>query len=257
MGARHDQTADPVLQQQLLTTRRGTAFFSRKLNQLSDAQLDGPSLLPGWTRRHVVAHVGYNARALARLVQWAATGVQTPMYSSMEARNQEIDYGATLSPLALRNLHDHAAIHLNVEWRDLPETCWSAEVRTAQGRLVPVSETVWMRAREIWLHAIDLDNGAVFSDLPPSVLKRLLGDITGAWAARGEDPALLLRATDGRDPAGEAHTDGNTLDFGDQGAGSPLVVTGTLANLAAWASGRAAGGVSVDGGDAPRPPRWL
>ena len=39
---------------------------------------------PGWSRRHVVAHVGYNARALTRLVEWAKTGIETPMYASAD-----------------------------------------------------------------------------------------------------------------------------------------------------------------------------
>ncbi len=81
----------------LLQARRGTAFFARKLNELTDADLDGDSLLPGWTRRHLTAHIGYNARAIARLVEWAATGVETPMYASPEARDHEINFGATLS----------------------------------------------------------------------------------------------------------------------------------------------------------------
>ena len=68
MAARTDQATDPGLQEELLQARRGTAFFARKLNELTDAELDGDSLLPGWTRRHVTAHVGYNARAIARLV---------------------------------------------------------------------------------------------------------------------------------------------------------------------------------------------
>ncbi|WP_440589840.1 maleylpyruvate isomerase N-terminal domain-containing protein [Pseudarthrobacter phenanthrenivorans] len=53
MVARHDQTTDPVLLDGLLQARRGTAFFARKLNELTDADLDGDSLLPGWSRRHV------------------------------------------------------------------------------------------------------------------------------------------------------------------------------------------------------------
>jgi uncharacterized protein (TIGR03083 family) len=166
MVARTDQTTDPALLQSLLQARRGTAFFARKLNELSDAELDAGTLLPGWTRRHVVAHVGYNARAIARLIEWAATGVETPMYSSPEARNHEIEFGATLSPIALRHLFDHSAVHLNVEWRDLPADAWHHKVKTAQGRTVPAEETAWMRTREVWMHAVDLDNGATFTDIP-------------------------------------------------------------------------------------------
>lgn len=247
MVARHDLTTDPALQAQLLQARRGTAFFARKLNELSDLDLDGASLLPGWTRRHVVAHIGYNARAIARLVEWAHAGVETPMYESVSARNHEIEYGATLSPIALRNLYDHSAVHLNVEWRDLPEDAWRHVVRTIQGREVPASETVWMRIREIWVHAVDLANGAGFQDIPAEVLERLLADITGAWKARGDDKDLVLTVTDA----------GRPLELGDTASDSPEIVSGTLAGIAEWATGRGTSHVSSNRGQVRTAPRWL
>ena len=54
--------------------------------------------LPGWTRRHLVAHVAANAEALGNLVHWAATGIPTPMYSSPEARAAGIDRGLAMTP---------------------------------------------------------------------------------------------------------------------------------------------------------------
>ena len=250
MVARHDQTTDPVLLEGLLQARRGTAFFARKLNELTDAELDGDSLLPGWTRRHVVAHVGYNARAVSRLVEWAATGVETPMYPSVEVRNYEIDFGATLSPIALRNLFDHSAVHLNVEWRDLPADSWHHKVKTVQGRTVPAEETVWMRTREVWVHAVDLDNGATFKDIPAPVLERLLKDITDAWHARGTDKDLVVQV------------DGTALSFGDTTAASPTIVSGPLAAIAQWATGRGTDGTTAqhDGGSVtpvPAAPAWI
>lgn len=83
----------------LRLVREGTDYFSRRLDALTDADFDGPSLLPGWDRRHVVAHVGYNADALTRLVTWAGTGTETPMYASQQARDDEIDAGATMTPM--------------------------------------------------------------------------------------------------------------------------------------------------------------
>ncbi|VXC38331.1 conserved hypothetical protein [Arthrobacter sp. 9AX] len=247
MVARHDQTAAPVLLESLLQARRGTAFFARKLNELSDAELDGGSLLPGWTRRHVVAHVGYNARAVARLIEWAATGVETPMYGSPEARNHEIEFGATLSPIALRHLFDHSAVHLNVEWRDLPADAWHHKVKTAQGRTVPAEETVWMRTREVWLHAVDLDNGAGFNDIPAPVLERLLGDITGAWHTRGTDAGLVLEI------------DGTRLTFGDTSTTNATTIAGPLPAVVQWAAGRGGSGVTASGPGAtvPAPPKWI
>ncbi|MDQ0120836.1 uncharacterized protein (TIGR03083 family) [Pseudarthrobacter defluvii] len=88
------------------------------------------------------------------------------MYPSVEVRNHEIDFGATLSPIALRNLYDHSAVHLNAEWPDLPADSWHYKVQTVQGRVVPAEETVWMRTREVRVHAVDLDNGASFDDIP-------------------------------------------------------------------------------------------
>ncbi|HEY8700702.1 MAG TPA: maleylpyruvate isomerase family mycothiol-dependent enzyme [Arthrobacter sp.] len=233
MVARHDQTTDPGLLQALLQARRGTAFFARKLNELTDADLDAGSLLPGWTRRHIIAHVGYNARALARLIEWAATGIETPMYPSPTARDHEIDFGATLPPIALRHLFDHSAVHLNVEWRDLPAEAWRHKVKTAQGRTVPATETVWMRTREVWIHAVDLDNGATFTDIPEPVLERLLTDITGAWKTRGTDAGLLVKVS-GVDTA-----------FGDASAADPTIITGPLPAITQWATGRGTTGVTA------------
>jgi maleylpyruvate isomerase len=252
MVARHDQTTDPQLLEGLLQARRGTAFFARKLNELSDADLDGDSLLPGWTRRHVTAHIGYNARAIARLIEWAATGVETPMYASTSVRNHEIDFGATLPPIALRHLFDHSAVHLNVEWRDLPAGAWHHKVKTAQGRIVPAEETVWMRTREVWVHAVDLDNGAIFTDIPAPVLSRLLKDITGAWHTRGTDTGLLVKVTD--QPGG--------MTFGDTDAETPTVVSGPLAAITQWATGRGTRGVtatpdSASLAEVPAAPKWI
>ncbi|MBT2533821.1 maleylpyruvate isomerase family mycothiol-dependent enzyme [Arthrobacter sp. ISL-48] len=252
MAARTDQTGDPKLLEQLLQARRGTAFFARKLNELTDADLDGASLLPGWTRRHVAAHIGYNARAIARLIDWAATGVETPMYASPEARNQEIEFGATLSPIALRNLFDHSAVHLNVEWRDLPPDAWHHKVKTAQGRVVPAEETVWMRTREVWVHAVDLDSGATFEDIPAPVLERLLKDITTAWATRGTDAGLLVRVSgqEARQESGDSRADG------------PVAVSGRLAGVVQWATGRGTTGVTATERSAPldeipAAPKWI
>ncbi|MCG2624473.1 maleylpyruvate isomerase family mycothiol-dependent enzyme [Arthrobacter sp. I2-34] len=248
MAARQDLAGDPALLQDLLTVRRGTAFFGRKLNELTDDQLKEPSLLPGWTRAHVVAHVGYNARAIARLMAWANTGVETPMYASPEARNGEIDYGATLPPAALRHLYEHSAIHLNVEWRDTPDAAWSHLVKTAQGRTVPASETVWMRIREVWIHAVDLDNGATFADIPATVLERLLTDITEAWQKRGTDKNLVLKV------AGAP----SITKLGDTAAADPEIITGTLSEITAWAAGRPARGITSSRYEHPESaPRWL
>jgi maleylpyruvate isomerase len=247
--ARTDQVSDPELLKSLLLARRGQSYFSRKLNELSDDELQGASLLPGWNRTHVVAHVGYNARAIARLVEWARTGVETPMYDSNGQRAEEIEYGATLRPDALRNLSAHAAIHLNVEWRDLPEEGWMREVTTIQGRTVPVSETIWMRTREVWLHALDLDNGGRVEDFPADVTDLLLEDLVRVWRRKRspDQPNIVLEPLD----RSEVY---RVRD--DDAAG--IVARGSAAQLVAWGTGRGSRGVLLaDGSMAPAAPPWL
>jgi len=252
--ARHDLAIDPQVLRDLATVRLGTAFFRRALDRVSDEDLDGPSLLPSWDRRHLVAHVGYNARAVARLVDWAATGVETPMYSSPRSRAEEIELGATLNPEALRNLCEHAAIDLDVRWRDLPAERWHARVVTAQGRDVPASETVWMRTREVWLHAVDLGSGARIEEVPRPVLLRLVGDVHQAWDSRDEPP-ISLRPAD-RLP-GEPESIGSP-----RGTAGMVTVTGPLPALAAWATGRLAAerratALSFAGAGPSPAPRWI
>ena len=94
-----------------------------------------------------------------------------------------------------------------------------------------------MRTREVWIHAVDLDNGATFNDIPAPVLERLLKDITGAWHTRGTDEGLVVKVT-GRD-----------LTFGDTTSASPTVVSGPLAAVVEWAAGRGNGGVTATGPD--------
>ena len=118
--------------------------------------------------------------------------------------------------------------------------------------LVMATDTVWMRSREVWMHAVDLANGAAFRDIPVPVLERLLKDITGAWKTRGTDAGLVVKVTD-RD-----------LTCGDTASASPTVVSGPLADVVEWAAGRGRGGVTAAGpgteatnGAVPAAPKWI
>jgi maleylpyruvate isomerase len=236
--------ADLDLSERLLIARHGTAYFAQRLAELSDNDFGGDTLLPGWSRRHVVAHVGYNAAALCRLMDWAVTGVETPMYESVEQRGREISEGATLDPAALRNLFDHTVARLDEKWRHHPASAWSAQVRTAQGRLVPASETAWMRIREVWIHAVDLANGGRFADFPAVVLNSLLADIVGMWRQKNLGNGLVL-AIDGCPPIAV-----------QEDSPTSTTVSGTLAGIARWAAGRGTIGADIEG-DLDVPPRWL
>ncbi len=160
-GARRDAPEAPAAA--LALARLGTAFFARKLNELTDDALYQPSVVAGWSRAQVVCDVAYHARAISRQVEAATAGLTVPSFGDL---TPEVDLGATLPPRALRHLFDHAAIHLNVVWRDLHAAGWQAVGAGETGVLRPLSATPREQAQRLWIRAIHLGNGARLRDLP-------------------------------------------------------------------------------------------
>lgn len=224
----------------------GTALFERALAGRTDEQLDGPTLLEGWTGRHLLAHVAANADALCNLVHWAATREETPMYASPEQRNADIEAGARRPVEDLRTWVSASAATFAERFDALDPEQRQAEVRTAQGRTVPAHEVTWMRSREVMVHAVDLGGEVTFADLPADFLVALVEDIVGKRSKGADGPSLRLTATDA------------DLTVDVAGTGSPAELTGRLADVAAYLAGRAGAEVStVDGEPAPGLPKWL
>ncbi len=144
---------------------------------LDEGEFDAPSGLPGWNRRQLVAHVASNAEAIGHLVHWAATGEETPMYASPDVRATGIEQGLSMSAETLETWCKATAQDLDLAMDRLPIRRWQVQVRTAQGRTVPASETPWMRAREVCVHAVDLEAGVAFADLPEDFNNALCADI--------------------------------------------------------------------------------
>ncbi len=228
-------------------TAEGTDLVRRALTAsgATDAGLEAASALPGWTRKHVLAHLAANADAIGNLVQWAATGERTPMYASPEQRNADIAAGALRPAGELVSWFERSAAALDAGFAGLLEEAWRSEVVTAQGRTVPASETPWMRAREVMVHAVDLDAGLSFADLPADFLTALGADIAAKRAASG-GPAVAVEATDA------------LVTWQLPGEGSAVRVTGPIAQVVAYLAGRPHVDVTAaDGSPAPILPPWL
>lgn len=155
-GARYDAPNAPA--DDLLLARRGTAYFARKLNELSDSELDTRD------RRRIIATVSYDARALAVMMAGARTG-HWPEEPRFETSAKEIALCANLPARALRHLFHHTEVHLNVEWRDLPEAAWDCAMPIGG---TPRS-TPALRAKTVWFAALDLGNGGRLNDLPAAM----------------------------------------------------------------------------------------
>jgi maleylpyruvate isomerase len=114
-------------------------------------------------------------------------------------------------------------------------------VRSALGRAIPAAEIPWMRVREVWLHAVDLDADARLADLPAGVI-----DDVSAWlSARDGCPAVRLEPAD-RDRRWQL------------GAGEGTVARSTAAGLPGWLTGQTRDvQITTRHGTLPAIPRWL
>jgi maleylpyruvate isomerase len=166
-----------TLEQSLAWSAEGTELCRKAIASLDEAAYEAPTLLAGWSRRHLVAHLAANAEAVGRLVSWARTGRENRMYSSPGQRAADIEAGAKLSGRELTAWFDRSAGELSAAMAALPASAWEAGVITAQGRTVPASEIPWLRSREVMVHAVDLEVGLTFPDLPEAFLVALSADI--------------------------------------------------------------------------------
>jgi len=224
----------------------GTRLLLAGLSRLDDHALDGPTLLPGWSRRYLLSHLANNAGALRNLLHWARTGEERRMYASSEQRAADIEAGATAAPAGLRSLVGSSAADLWSDLEEMPAQAWSAQVITAQGLTRSASEIPWMRTREVFIHAVDLAAGISFTDLPAPFLAALLDDITARRSVVGTSPSLSLTASD----------TGATWEV--KGATDPVSVTVSLAALTGWLSGRPVPGLTDTAGNpVPDLPAWL
>ncbi len=225
--------------------RGGEVFFLDRLDSLSDEALRDPSGLPGWSRAHVVSHFSRNARALINLLDWARTGVPTPMYPSVEARAEGIEEGSHQSASELRAEAVAASKNLQEQVAAMPADAWDGEIKTALGRTTTGAEVPWMRVRESWVHALDLDAGASVEELPEPVVVALLDEVTLTIGSRDDCPGYRLFATDSS----------REWAFG---ADDAVELRGTQATLLGWLIGRTHGeGVDCAADAPPEAPRWL
>jgi maleylpyruvate isomerase len=137
--------------------------------------LAAPSLLPGWSRVHVVAHLAGNAQGHLRMLRGALEGIQADQYAGGAAgRAADIEDLASTPAAAVAAVHGTAA-ELDAVWRQMSD--WSVPVRPLDRDPRPASRLVWARWREIEVHAVDLAAGYVPADWPPAFVDRLLDEL--------------------------------------------------------------------------------
>ncbi len=133
-----------------------------------EPDLRAPSLLPGWTRAHVLAHLARGADAMRNLLAGARAGQQRPAYASLEAREAAIEAGAAQAPKQLMTDLADSAMALRTVIRQLPDQAWSFRLKIEPAEPFPAAGLVTRRLVEVELHHCDLGIGYDAASWPPS-----------------------------------------------------------------------------------------
>ena len=226
--------------------------------RFDDAAVREPSLLPGWSRGHVLNHLARNADALVRLLTWAATGVPNPMYPSDEARDAEIEQGAGRSAAELFADLRASSEHFAVQASRLTPEQWSHPIEGRRGGPQPASGLPWWRLEEVLVHHVDLGVSYSPAHWPEYFTEPELASVTARFSNpvfTAESPAFRIEAED-LDGDGEGDVVyGVRTTPADETA---PIVRGPSAALVAWLIGRSGGdGLNVEPhGPLPQPPTW-
>ena len=214
----------------------------RTVDDLPDDGYAAPSLLPGWSRAHVVAHLALNAEGLTTALRGITEGEPTPVYASSDARDADIGELAGADPATLRARLLGATKELMDAITAVPPDAWGTRLeRTPGGRSFPAASVVGMREREVEVHHADLGRDYSRADWSAEFCLRLIDAMTRreAWSqpftARAVDLGRSWRCGDGTGPT----------------------VSGGAADLGWWLAGRGDGdGLTSDDGVLPRIEAW-
>lgn len=224
-----------------MATRQLTAA----IDGLPDTAARGASLLPGWTRGHVLSHLARNAEAGVRLLDWARTGVPSRQYESLGAREADIEAGAGRPVAELAQDVRQTAAAFADEAAAMPPQAWQRVVRYAAGEEPAAVAIAAARLAEVLVHHVDLDIGYRSSDWPAPFTGAALSRVTAFLRESGQAGEFAqLRGTD----------TGHTFDLRPVSSGpAGLVVAGPEHELLAWLLGRS-GGRSLTGLAGPAGP---
>ncbi|MFI1097425.1 maleylpyruvate isomerase family mycothiol-dependent enzyme [Streptomyces sp. NPDC020917] len=220
------QEFDPAAVLERLST--ATAALLHTAASLDDADVRAPSLLPGWTRAHVLTHLARNADGGTNLLVWARTGVETPEYPSMEARARAIEDGAGRPARALLADVRDSADRFAAEYARMPDPAWETVVRWTGGQQRPAARAADSRLTEVLVHHADLDTAYTCAQWPADFVAEMLGRVTASFSGRADAPAMRLHATD----TGTHHSVPHPPPDG-----SPLI-RAPQADLLSWLMGR-------------------
>lgn len=207
--------------------RRMQASASR----MTDDDCRGPSLLPGWTRGHVLTHWARNADGHTRMLLAAMRGEIAAQYPGGDVqRESDIETGAARAAHLILSDIRTTIDQLEDVWRRMPADAWLRPTMARTGQR-PAWMSVWARWRESEIHHVDLDTGYTHGHWPAEFVDLLLPRVMPTLATRlDRQTAVQVQIID-RDPSAGATTANVTKDL--------VIVRGPASAVLCWLIGRA------------------
>ncbi|MEZ2371825.1 maleylpyruvate isomerase family mycothiol-dependent enzyme [Arthrobacter sp. RCC_34] len=216
-GSSEHASADDTLLHDL---RSAADLVNKLAASLDDEAVKAPSVLPGWTRGHVLAHVMGISEAMARQIEHAKRGERIDLYDGgYEGRTARIELAAGHTAEEHREDVQAATTRALDALGSLEPEEWDVPISYRDGVVRDGAFALW---RELTIHGTDLglDYG------PETWSKAFCLHLLDFLAARVPDGRRLVLQPLGLPP--------RTLGHGGDG----VVVSGMLTDIAAWLAGR-------------------
>ena len=144
---------------------------------IAEPDLRQPSLLPGWTRAHVLAHLARSADAM-RTLMTAALGLARTARPTPAPRTGEagIERGAAQNAKDLVADVAASAMALRTVARALPDQAWARPVQVLGSAPFPAAQLLTRRLVEVELHHCDLAADYSPADWPATFRAMELGE---------------------------------------------------------------------------------
>jgi maleylpyruvate isomerase len=149
--------------------------FDAAIAGLGDDDVRRPSLLPGWSVGHVLAHLSRNADSHKRRAEAAARGVVVEQYPGGYAgRAAEIDRDSRRTAAVLiADVHKSGTALIEF-WRSLPDEAWSNTVVDVSGREYQLWYLTLRRWQELEIHVVDIGIGITPESWPDEFVRERL-----------------------------------------------------------------------------------
>jgi maleylpyruvate isomerase len=186
---------------------------------VAEPDLRSPSLLPGWSRAHVIAHLAGGADAMRDLLRGVRSGRDQSgrdqsgqdragrdraAYASAAARDAAIESGAARTTAELMTWLADSAMAFRTVTRRLPDDRWQVPVQMLDSAPFPAGELLVKRLVEVELHHCDLGIGYGPAQWPAAFGAMELAEPMGSQRAERlsyEQPAISARARSAARPA--------------------------------------------------------